>query len=146
MAGRPVTDRRQCAMELSVKEHTMKSGRDHTESLRDGREIYIDGRKVEDVTTHPAFRNVVRSVTKLFDFASAPENRDLMTCETPEGGRANRIWELPTSVEQLRSRRSALEAWTALHAGFMGRAPDHVASCISGMFMGIEQFEAYDPK
>src|SRR5690606_4684121 len=106
----------------------------------------IDGRKVGDVTTHPAFRNVVRSVAKLFDFASAPENRDLMTFETPEGGRANRIWELPTSVEQLRSRRTALEAWTALHAGFMGRAPDHVASCISGMFMGIEQFEAYDPK
>ena len=25
-------------------------------------------------------------------------------------------------------------------------APDHVASCISGMFMGLEAFEAYDPK
>ena len=27
----------------------------------------------------------------------------------------------------------------------MGRSPDHVASCISGMFMGIDVFEAYDP-
>src|SRR5258708_25604133 len=27
----------------------------------------------------------------------------------------------------------------------MGRAPDHVASCISGMFMGLDIFEAYDP-
>jgi hypothetical protein len=26
----------------------------------------------------------------------------------------------------------------------MGRSPDHVASCISGMYMGIEQFEAFD--
>ena len=27
----------------------------------------------------------------------------------------------------------------------MGRAPDHVASCISGMYMGLDVFEAYDP-
>ena len=27
----------------------------------------------------------------------------------------------------------------------MGRAPDHVASCISGMYMGIEVFEQSDP-
>ena len=26
----------------------------------------------------------------------------------------------------------------------MGRAPDHVASCISGMYMGLDVFEAYD--
>lgn len=124
----------------------MKSGRDHTESLRDGREIYIDGARVEDVTTHPAFRNLVRSVAKLFDYASAPENRDLMTFATPEGGRANRIWQLPTSYEDMCERRGALEAWTALHAGFMGRAPDHVASCIAGMYMGLPQFEAYNPE
>ncbi len=124
----------------------MKSGRDHTESLRDGREIYIDGARVKDVTTHPAFRNLVGSVAKLFDYASAPENRDLMTFETPEGGRANRIWQLPTSYEDMCERRGALEAWTALHAGFMGRAPDHVASCIAGMYMGLPQFEAYNPE
>ncbi|MFM0624807.1 hypothetical protein [Paraburkholderia xenovorans] len=28
---------------------------------------------------------------------------------------------------------------------FMARSPDHVASCISGMYMGIEVFEQYDP-
>src|SRR5471030_2492119 len=28
----------------------------------------------------------------------------------------------------------------------MGRAPDHVASCISGMYMGLDVFEAYDKK
>jgi 4-hydroxyphenylacetate 3-monooxygenase len=51
---------------------------------------------------------------------------------------------LPRSHADLVERRRALEAWTELHYGFLGRAPDHVASCISGMFMGIEVFEAYD--
>jgi len=75
-----------------------------------------------------------------------PENRELMTFETETGTRANRIWQLPKSYEDLKTRRKALESWTRLHGGFLGRAPDHVASCISGMFMGLDVFEAYDTK
>jgi aromatic ring hydroxylase len=29
------------------------------ESLRDGREVWIDGERVEDVATHPAFKDVI---------------------------------------------------------------------------------------
>jgi 4-hydroxyphenylacetate 3-monooxygenase len=124
----------------------IKTGEQHTASLRDGREIYLDGERIGDVTEHPAYRGAVASIGRMFDFQSAPENRELMTFETETGTRANRIWQLPASHEQLVARRAGLEAWTELHAGFIGRAPDHVASCISGMFMGLEVFEAYDPK
>ena len=70
-----------------------------------------------------------------------------MTFEAPDsrGQRAaNRIWQLPLSYEDLVVRRRALEAWAELHGGFLGRAPDHVASCLSGMVMGVDVFEAYD--
>ena len=60
-----------------------------------------------------------------------------MTFETETGNSANSIWQLPTIYDELVARRRALEAWTALHGGFLGRAPDHVASCISGMRMGL---------
>lgn len=123
-----------------------RSGQQHLDSLHDGRELFIDGKRVENVTTHPSFSNVAASVGKMFDFANSPANRDLMTFETPEGKRANRIWELPGNYEALKKRRAGLEAWTNLHGGFMGRAPDHVASCIAGMFMGVDVFEAYNPK
>lgn len=123
-----------------------RSGQQHLDSIRDGRSIYIDGELVADVTTHPAYRNVVASVGRMFDFANAETNRDLMTFEIPEVDRANRIWELPATYEALRKRRAGLEAWTNLHGGFMGRAPDHVASCIGGMFMGLDVFESYNPK
>jgi len=122
-----------------------KSGPEHLASIRDGRSIYIDGGRVEDVTTHRAFRNVAQSVGGLFDFANDPARRDLMTFETETGGRVNRIWQLPTSYDDLVERRRALEAWTAIHGGFLGRAPDHVASCIAGMRMGLPVFEGYDP-
>ncbi|MDB5557517.1 MAG: 4-hydroxyphenylacetate 3-monooxygenase [Enterovirga sp.] len=123
----------------------LKTGAQHLSTLRDDRAVYIGGKRVDDVTTHPAFRRTVESVGRLFDFSSAAENEALMTFATPEGGRANRIWQLPTSYAELLERRHALETWTGLHAGFMGRAPDHVASCISGMYMGSDVFEAYDP-
>ena len=101
----------------------IKSGKEHLASLRDGREIFINGARVDDVTSHYAFRNVAGSVEKMFDFAKAPENTDLMTYLTPEGGRANRIWELPGTYQDLVKRRAGLEAWTGLHGGFLGRAP-----------------------
>lgn len=122
-----------------------KTGQEHLASLRDGRSIFIDGARVEDVTSHRAFRNVAQSVAGLFDFANDRSQRELMTFETETGGRANRIWQLPTSYADLVERRRALEAWTAIHGGFLGRAPDHVASCISGMRMGLPVFEGYDP-
>ena len=122
----------------------MRSAKDFLSGLKDGRTIYINGASVGDVTTHHAFRNLASSMAGLFDFANAKENVDLMTFET-DGGRANRIWQLPASYADLVQRRKALEAWASLHAGFMGRAPDHVASCISGLYMGLDVFKAYDP-
>ncbi|MEH3144188.1 MAG: 4-hydroxyphenylacetate 3-monooxygenase [Methylobacterium frigidaeris] len=122
----------------------MKTGSQHIASLKDRRALYIDGQRVEDATRHPAFARTIASVGRLFDFAGDPANAELMSFRTPEGGRANRIWQLPESYADLVARRQGLEAWTGLHAGFLGRAPDHVASCIAGMYMGLDVFEEYD--
>jgi 4-hydroxyphenylacetate 3-monooxygenase len=122
----------------------MRSAVEYLSSLKDDRTIFINGGRVADVTTHHAFCNVARSMAGLFDFAAAQANRELMTFETG-AGQANRIWQLPTCYAELVERRKALEAWASLHAGFMGRTPDHVASCISGLYMGLDVFKAHDP-
>jgi 4-hydroxyphenylacetate 3-monooxygenase len=122
----------------------IKNGKEYIATLRDRRAVYLDGGRVEDVTTHPAYARAIQSIARLYDFQAAPENAELMTYDCGNGERANRIWELPTSYEALVKRRHGLEAWTQLHCGFLGRAPDHVASCISGMYMGLEVFAAYD--
>ncbi len=38
-----------------------KTGEMHLSALRDGREVFLKGQRVEDVTSHPAFRNSVRT-------------------------------------------------------------------------------------
>jgi 4-hydroxyphenylacetate 3-monooxygenase len=122
----------------------MKTGSDHLASLRDDRTVYIDGAEAGDVTVHPAFRNSVASAAALYDFQCA--NPELMTFASPTSGRrVNRAWDPPRSYEALIERRRAMEAWAGTHYGFMGRSPDHVASCLTGMMMAPEVFEAYDP-
>lgn len=124
----------------------LKTGLDHKRSLQDGREMFIEGSCVRDVTEHPSFAKSIASICQLYDFQSAAENRELMTFATDTGDRAHRMWQLPQNYEDLVKRREALAAWSGQHAGFLGRTPDHVASCISGMFMGRDVFARYDKR
>src|SRR6185295_14340756 len=128
------------------EELMVKDGRTHIESLRDGRRIFIDGEAVGDHTEHPAFRRAVASAASLYDYQARPENIGAMTFESPTSGdRVSRIWQLPTSLAELVERRHALERWAELTCGMLGRSPDHVASCISGMYMGLDLFERHSP-
>lgn len=123
-----------------------KTGADHLASLRDGRAVYIDGELVADVTTHPAFRNAAHAAAALYDYQARPENLERMTfARTGEGGyrHINRAWQLPTSYDELVARRRALTEWAELSCGFLGRAPDHVASSLMGQVIGIDVFRRH---
>src|SRR6266849_2156615 len=61
------------------------TGKEFLESLRDGREIWIYGERVEDVTTHPAFRNPARMLARLYDALHEPATQAMLTCATDTG-------------------------------------------------------------
>jgi 4-hydroxyphenylacetate 3-monooxygenase len=124
----------------------VKTGADHLAALRDGREVYIDGDRVADVTTHPAFRNAVHAAAGLYDYQARPENLEQMTFSPPPGAgyaRINRCWQLPRSHAELIERRKALSEWAAQSCGYLGRAPDHVASSLLGQVIGIDVFRRH---
>jgi 4-hydroxyphenylacetate 3-monooxygenase len=131
---------------MGVAAMQCKTGAEHLQSLKDGRTVYIDGRLVDDVTTHAAYRNAVASVALLYDYQARPENIELMTF-IPEGGtrRVNRSWQIPRSYDELVQRRKALQAWARVSYGFMGRSPDHVASTLIGQRMGLDVFRKHGP-
>lgn len=126
---------------------TCKTGQDHITSLRDGRAVYIDGERVGDVTTHPAFARSVASAAALYDYQGRPENIEAMTIEWPGSGgrRVSRAWQMPRSLEETVVRRKALQRWARQSFGFMGRSPDHLASALIGQRMGLEVFEKHSP-
>ena len=111
----------------------MRTGSEYVESIRDGRAVMLDGEKVDDVTTHPAFRGVVKTVAHLYDVAADPARRDLFTYPSPhDGAPVPRWWQTPRSTDDLTARREAISAWAEETCGFLGRSPDHVASFFAG--------------
>src|SRR5512134_2582724 len=87
-----------------------QNGAEYLESLRDGREVYIYGERVDDVTTHPAFRNSARMTARLFDALHDPTRRDKLLVPTDvEGGngRTHAFFRAPKTVEESIAGRDA---------------------------------------
>jgi 4-hydroxyphenylacetate 3-monooxygenase len=66
------------------------TGAEFLESLRDGREVWIYGRRVKDVTTHPAFRNSARMIARMYDALHDPDRQPLLAAPTDTGTAASR--------------------------------------------------------
>jgi 4-hydroxyphenylacetate 3-monooxygenase len=109
------------------------TGAEYLESLRDGREVYIHGERVDDVTTHPAFRNGARSVARLYDALHDEKTKDLLTCPTDggPGGRTHKFFRVARSREEVIGQRDAIAAWARMSYGWMGRTPDYKASLMN---------------
>ena len=107
----------------------MRRGADYVTSLRDGRAIFLDGKRVDDVTTHPAFAEPIRRVAERYDAAATSR---ATTCVDPRSGRdIGAMWLIPRSAEDLGRRRAVHRFWAEGSYGLMGRTPDHVASVLT---------------
>src|ERR1700761_4335211 len=112
----------------------LRTGKEHLESLRDGRAVYIGGERVDDVTRHPAFRNAAATVAALYDMKADPANREAMSYEE-DGGRHSIYFLRARSREDLQRRMVGHRRIADLTHGMFGRSPDHVASFVTGMVM-----------
>lgn len=75
----------------------------YKESLRDGRQIYIAGESVPDITQNEHFKVAVDNCAEDYNYED-PETRDLRVYETEDGTLAHRIFKVPTSEEDLYKR------------------------------------------
>ena len=109
------------------------TGAEYLESLRDGREVYVYGERVKDVTTHPAFRNAARSIARLYDALHDAKTKPLLTAptDTGSGGFTHKFFRVARSREDLVGQRDAIAAWARMSYGWMGRSPDYKASLMN---------------
>lgn len=110
----------------------IKDGRAYVESLRDGREVWVHGEKVADVTRHPAFAGVAQTIGSLYDLQHQPATRDAMTYVDEDGVRSSISYMPPRSPEDLLRRRRNTEVWTEHSFGMFGRLPDFCSAMIVG--------------
>jgi hypothetical protein len=116
----------------------MRRAADYLASLRDGRAVFLDGRRVDDVTRHPAFAESARRIAERYE--AATDSPDVTTCVDPASGK--RIGAMWRSRARGRSRAAAgvHRFWAEGSYGLMGRTPDHVAS--QGGEWSVDEFEA----
>lgn len=121
------------------------TGEEYLESLRDGREVWFHGEKVDDVTTHPAFRNAARSVARLYDALHDEKTKDILTTttDTGNGGYTHKFFKYDKSVEDLIETRDAIAEWARLSYGQMGRSPDYKASFMATLGADPEYYAPY---
>ncbi|MEG3627028.1 4-hydroxyphenylacetate 3-hydroxylase family protein [Streptomyces poriticola] len=106
------------------------TGDEYLESLRDDREVYIYGERVDDVTRHPAFANPARMTARLYDALHDPARRDVLTTRTDTGsdGYTHKFFRTPRTVQDVVEDREAIAEWARLTYGWMGRSPDYKAA------------------
>ena len=110
----------------------MLAGAEYLESLRDGRCVYIGSERVDDVTTHAAFRNAAASFAEIYDLKRAPENRDPMVSEE-DGEEFSTYFLMPRSRRDLERRFETHRRIASWSYGLLGRSPDNFPSYLSGL-------------
>ncbi|MCD1159976.1 4-hydroxyphenylacetate 3-hydroxylase family protein [Peribacillus frigoritolerans] len=106
----------------------MMNGKEYLESLRDGRTVFLNGDKVDDVTIHPAYRNSARSIAQLYDALHDPDTARILTAKTDEGHTTHKFFKASKNATELLEARDAIAQWSKLSYGFMGRTPDYKAA------------------
>jgi 4-hydroxyphenylacetate 3-monooxygenase len=122
------------------------TGEEYLESLRDNREVWLYGQRVDDVTTHPAFRNTARMIARLYDALHDPEKQKTITTatDTGNGGITHRFYKPWKDADELVAARDAIAAWSKLSYGWIGRSPDYKAAFLATLGANTDFYKPYE--
>src|SRR5262245_446613 len=93
---------------------------------RSPREVWVAGRRVDDVTADPVFKRPIQSIAQLFDLQVSPEHRETMTYTNEDGGLSGTSFIMPRSRDDLVKRRLSMKVWADSTFGLVGRSPDYL--------------------
>ena len=86
----------------------LRTGKEHLESLRDGRVVYVGSERIDDVTRHPAFAAAAQTVAGIYDLKADPKAKESISTEKVSS------WELEKLTTALSIGDSALPLGVAL--------------------------------
>ena len=115
----------------------IRDGSQYLEGLRDEREVWLEGQRVTDVTSHPGLGRGAQTLAQFMDRQHEPELVDTLTYE--EGGkRFGMSFLMPTSAEDIRRRGAAYYEWATWSHGMFGRTPDYKNASLTAFATAAE--------
>lgn len=124
----------------------LRSGTEFLESLRDSREVWLDGERVADVAAHPSLAGCANSIADVYDLHRDAAHRDLLTMPSPASGApVSLAYLLPRTREDLARRRRMAECLARRSGGVAARLPAHMATLLVGLYDARDILEDADP-
>jgi 4-hydroxyphenylacetate 3-monooxygenase len=123
----------------------IRTGAEYRESIRDGREVWIDGGRVEDVATHPAFKPIVDVRARIYDMAHEPETQDVMSY-LDAGERCAIGSKLPLGKADWLAKRRAVDTVLDDIGGVVTRVGDETVGEMWSLFDGQDVLAEIDPR
>lgn len=109
-----------------------RTAAEYVRGLRaDGREVWIGGERVQDVTEHPAFRSSIQGLSGFFDWQHLHAEECIFV--DPVSKQPTGISHLiPRGPGDLHRRHRGLERLARFSMGMLGRTPDYVNLTFAG--------------
>lgn len=123
----------------------IKTGDEYRASIQDGRQVWIDGEKVDDVTTHPAFKPIIDVRARIYDLGHEEATRDVMTYVDEESGEVCAIGSKPpVSKDDWHAKRRGVETILDAAGGVVTRVGDETVGEMWSLFDGQDVLNEID--
>ncbi len=123
----------------------IRTAAEYLESIRDGRQVWINGEKVDDVPTHPMFKPLVDIRARIYEMQHDAATRDTMTYE--EDGETFAVGlKLPHTQEDWYRKREATDAVMDDIGGIVTRVGDETVGEMWSLFDGQDVLNEVDPQ
>lgn len=123
----------------------IRTGDEYRDSIRDGRQIWINGETVADVTSHPAFKPLVDIRARIYDMQHDPETRDVMCFSEGDEDFAIGL-KLPHTAQDWQDKRRATDAVMDDVGGVVTRVGDETVGEMWSLYDGQGVLNEVDPQ
>ncbi len=124
----------------------LRTGNQYRKSLKDGREVWIDGERVDDVTTHPSFKPIVDVRARIFDLQHEEKTREFLTYKDSSGDPSAIILKMPYVQEDWHHRRKAVDMILDDIGGVVTRVGDETVGEMWSLYDGSDVLSEIDPR
>ena len=123
----------------------IRTAAEYLDSIRDGRQVWINGEKVDDVPTHPMFKPLVDVRARIYDMQHDVATRQVMTYE--EDGETFAVGlKLPRTQGDWNRKREATDAVMDDVGGIVTRVGDETVGEMWSLYDGQDVLNEVDPQ
>lgn len=125
----------------------IRTGEQYRDSIRDGRQVWINGERVNDVTTHAMFKPIVDIRARIYDMAHEKATQGVMSYVDEKTGERNAIGlKLPYTQQDWHDKRLAVDTVLDDVGGIATRVGDETIGEMWSLYDGKDVLNEVDPR